>query len=288
MKLQQGDKVGLIACSDGRKLEQQDQIERIKNLFESWGIGTVEAKTIYRQEGTYWSGPPALRAQELIKLYKNPTIKVIFDLSGGDSANQVLPYLDFNTIKQHSKPLFGYSDVTVLLNSLYSQACAPVYHYQIMHLGSNKDKLQERSLYNLLFNDQEALNFDYDWIQGDALSGQIVGGNIRCFLKLAGTSYIPDPKGKVLFLESLSGQPNRIATFLAQLEQIGYFDQINGLLLGTFTELEQTSGTGALVELVQPYAQKYHWPIIKSDQLGHSPESPLLRLGQQLTLKGQI
>ncbi|MBM7542076.1 S66 peptidase family protein [Amphibacillus cookii] len=288
MELQQGDQVGLIACSDGRKLEQQDQIERIKQLFARWGLGTVEAETIYRQEGTYWSGSPALRAQELTKLYKNPKIKAIFDLSGGDSANQVLPYLDFDTIKQHIKPLFGYSDVTVLLNSLYSQVCVPVYHYQIMHLGSNKDNLQERSLYNLLFNAREALSFDYDWIQGDVLSGQIVGGNIRCFLKLAGTPYIPDPEGKVLFLESLSGKSNRIATFLAQFEQIGYFNKMNGLILGTFTELEQTSGREALVELIEPYAQKYHWPIIKSNQLGHGSNSPILKIGQHLTLKKQI
>ena len=71
------------------------------------------------------------------------------------------------------------------------------------------------------------------------MEGILLGGNLRCFLKLAGTPYFPDLDGKLLFLESLGGGPELIASLLAQLSQLGVFQKIAGLLLGTFTELSK-------------------------------------------------
>ena len=66
-----------------------------------------------------------------------------------------------------------------------------------------------------------------------------MGGNIRCFLKLAGTPYMPDTRGKILFLESNGGDRHRTAAAFSQLRQMGVFDEIAGLLLGTFTALDR-------------------------------------------------
>ena len=274
-----GDQIGLIACSDGRAPEQRDRIEAVKQFFINWGLKIKEAKTIYRKKGDFWSGQPEERAQELMSFYSNPEIKAIFDLSGGDSANQVLPYLDFNIIKQSFKPFFGYSDLTVILNSLFNQANHPSYLYQVMHLVGKDGLKQQEELYQLLFNQAPKINFDYSWIHGDTMSGTMIGGNIRCLLKLAGTKYLPDPKGKILFLESRSGSRNRIATYFAQLDQIGYFSQITGLFLGQFTELEQEDGSNRLFDLIKPFQDRYRFPIIKTDQIGHSSDSRFLKLG---------
>ena len=40
------------------------------------------------------------------------------------------------------------------------------------------------------------------FLQGSKMQGIVVGGNIRCLLKLAGTEYWPDMNGKILLLES--------------------------------------------------------------------------------------
>ena len=50
---------------------------------------------------------------------------------------------------------------------------------------------------------------------------------------------MPNFDNKILFLESLGGDLNKIATFIEQYHQIGAFDKINGILLGEFTELEK-------------------------------------------------
>ena len=38
------------------------------------------------------------------------------------------------------------------------------------------------------------------------MEGIVVGGNIRCLLKLAGTPYWPDMREKILLLESFGGK----------------------------------------------------------------------------------
>lgn len=61
------------------------------------------ANTLFRKEG-YFSGNPQERAAELNQLFKNTEISAIFDISGGDSANQILEYIDYESIRMNPKP----------------------------------------------------------------------------------------------------------------------------------------------------------------------------------------
>ena len=71
------------------------------------------------------------------------------------------------------------------------------------------------------------------------MRGIVVGGNIRCFLKLAGTEYMPELNDKILLLESFGGTVAKMETYLCQLKQIGAFDKVAGIILGTFTEMDR-------------------------------------------------
>lgn len=74
----------------------------------------VYSKCIYEREAVF-SGSAEERAQELNNFYKNDSIKGIFDISGGDVANEVLPYIDFSCIAESNKEFWGYSDLTIIL-----------------------------------------------------------------------------------------------------------------------------------------------------------------------------
>ena len=77
------------------------------------------------------------------------------------------------------------------------------------------------------------------------MSGPLIGGNIRCFLKLAGTEYFPDLTGKLLLLEACGGGEPQLLTYLSHLEQLGAFRKVSGILLGTFTKLDREKRPGA-------------------------------------------
>ena len=116
------------------------------------------------------------------------------------------------------------------------------------------------------------------------MKGILVGGNIRCLLKLAGTEYWPDMHGKILLLESLGGLVPQMTTYLNQLKQIGVFDQINGILLGTFTKMEEEKAVPSMVELVKRYAG-IELPIARTDEIGHRTNAKGIVIGQEMEFK---
>lgn len=109
--------------------------------------------------------------------------------------------------------------------------------YQIRNLIYGDNVNQISNFTSTIFNGTDDLfSFRYEFKQKEYMHGIVVGGNIRCLLKLAGTEYWPDMNQKILLLESLNGGVPQMVTYLNQLKQIGAFDKINGILLGTFTK----------------------------------------------------
>ncbi len=127
---------------------------------------------------------------------------------------------------------------------------------------------------------------DIPWTfhQGSEINGIVVGGNIRCFLKLAGTPYFPDLQDKVLFLESFGGEAPQMITYFHQLKQMGAFDKISGLLLGTFTKFEENNHSD-IVKLIQPIIHNSNLPIAKTNLVGHHSDSKCLIIGKEIHIK---
>ena len=118
------------------------------------------------------------------------------------------------------------------------------------------------------------------------MSGILVGGNIRCLLKLAGTPYWPDMNGKILFLEARSGKLSQIVTYFSQLKQMGVFEQINGLLLGTFTELECNPDMPQVKDVIRDFVSG-ELPVAVTGEVGHGMDSKALVIGEYLELTGE-
>ena len=125
--------------------------------------------------------------------------------------------------------------------------------------------------------------FGYEFRQKDHMQGIVVGGNIRCLLKLAGTEYWPDMNGKILLLESLNGEVPQMVTYLNQLKQIGVFDKINGILLGTFTKMEELQSRPTIVDLVKRYAGS-DMPVAETREIGHGYTSKAIVIGEKISL----
>lgn len=282
--LKEGDTVGIIACSDGIEHGERGKVEELISTFNGWGLKVDEAATVYRRD-SFFSGSPKERASELNRLFADDNVKVIFDVSGGDAANHMLPYIDFEMIKANPKPFFGLSDLSVILNSLYTKSNLSTYHYYIMNLVREDKDEQKKNFYNSIFEGKKDLfNFEYHWIHGEKLKGKVLGGNLRCSLKLVGTEYFPDFRDKIILLESLSGRANRITSLITQWSQIGCFDQCAGIILGTFTELEEHGEFPIVEEYILELTKDKKVPIAKTDEIGHNPDSKAIMIGGEVIL----
>ena len=282
--LNYGDKVGIVCCSNGQKHYYAEKLKCLENVLRDMGLQPVFSNYIYEKENIF-SGTAKERADALMEFYKDDSIKSIFDISGGDVANGILPYLDYDIIADNSKLFWGYSDLTTVLNAIYEKTGRTSVLYQIRNLLYDCKEVQIADFRNtVLQNEADLFQWEYEFIQQREMHGVVVGGNIRCFLKLAGTEYMPDLNGKILLLESYSGRVAKMETYLCQLQQLGAFDKVAGILLGTFTEMEAEKCKPGIEELVKRIAGK-ELPIAVTRKIGHGTDSKGILIGRELTLK---
>lgn len=317
MKLAKGDKVAIVCCSNGQSLSKKKEIENLKVILEEMGLIPVFSKYIYQKisleevennlKGFPESGSPLEKARELMEFYEDASIKVIFDISGGDLANTILPYLDYERIASVKKQFWGYSDLTTVINAIYTKTQKVSVLYQIRNLlyeyssSQKKDFIQEcfvKDLKGTINNDEEKIaeayrlydlssnestglyHFPYKFYQGENMEGIVVGGNIRCFLKLAGTEYFPDVTDKILLLEARSGNTAQIVTYFAQLEQLDVFKKVKGILFGTFTQMEREQQMPDVYSLLKRYIKR-ELPVVKTEYIGHGEDSKAIQIGER-------
>ena len=268
---------GIVCCSNGQSIEYKNDIDKLVDILASKGITCKYSDYIY-ENGNVEAGTPLERANALMDFYRDDAIDYIFDISGGDIANEILPYLDFDIIKASSKNFFGYSDLTTVINAIYALTGNKSVLYQVKNLVWDKTGVQHDIFYT-----NKMFEFDYKFIQGNSMEGIVVGGNIRCLLKLAGTKYFPDMEDKILFLEAYSGIEPQLRTYFAQLNQMGVFDKVGGVLLGTFLEMRNKGLEDKVIGIAESYVG-HKLPLAKTNHIGHQNDSKAMVIGKNYSL----
>ena len=273
-------RAAIAACSNARQSKYRQETEDLTAFLESIGIQAELSDCIYSDDGVF-SGTPRERAAQLMKMFRDPEIEEIYDISGGDVANQILDELDYGAIEASKATFWGYSDLSTVINAIYTMTGKESVLYQVRNTvrGNNtalqRERFRERT---------ELFTPAFKFVQNSAMKGVVVGGNIRCFLKLAGTRYFPDLQGKILLLESLGGEVPQMAAYLAQLKQLGAFDKVNGVLLGTFTTMERNQCTPDIVSLVKEVCGPA-LPIATTLEIGHGDDSKAIIIGREIELR---
>ena len=310
--MKRGDKIGIVACSNSLKESSRPEMEQLKITLESLGLTPVFSEYLYAQNDAE-SGTRQQRAEALMKFYRDEEIKGIFDVSGGNLANGVLPWLDYEVIAKSGKAFWGYSDLTTVVNAITAKTGKPSVLYQIRNLiyqdgekqkcrfrdcllGQNQEngssqipcmpesmETEERGHIQEISWKDSLFDVPYKFLQGNEMSGILVGGNIRCFLKLAGTEYFPDLPGNILLLEAYGGDEPQFLTYFSQLEQLGAFRKVSGILLGTFTKLEREKGPERVWQLLKDFVPA-ELPVAKTDFIGHGTDSRAAVIGRNYEL----
>ena len=272
-------KAAIVACSNARQSKYRQETEELTAFLQSVGIQPELSDCIYSDDGVF-SGTPRERAAQLMKMFKDPEIEEIYDVSGGDVANQILEELDYGAIAASKATFWGYSDLSTVINAIYTMTGKESVLYQVRNTVRGDNTALQRKRFQ---NRAELFTPAFTFVQKSAMKGVVIGGNIRCFLKLAGTRYFPDLQGKILLLESLGGEAAQMATYLAQLRQIGAFDKVNGILLGTFTTMERNQCTPDIVTLVKEVCGP-DMPIAVTPEIGHGDDSKAIMIGREIEL----
>ncbi|MEX0920310.1 MAG: LD-carboxypeptidase [Candidatus Pacearchaeota archaeon] len=215
------------------------------------------------------------RADELNDAYRVED-SLISSVKGGMGAIHLLPYLDYSLIKRSKNIFLGYSDVTLLLNSIYQRTGSRCLHgpntgnkkeFDMKTINCLKDVIAKRN-YRVTFNEADTL------VKG-AASSKIVGGNVELLGRSLGTMFEIDTKDKVVFLEDYKMRSWRVYDILCQLKLAGKFDHVRGVILGYFTECGEDIDT-----YLRDFFKNFKCPVVMNQPIGHSEPNLTIPIGE--------
>ncbi|MFH1961202.1 MAG: LD-carboxypeptidase [Patescibacteria group bacterium] len=263
--LKPGDCIGLVAPSRFVNDFRGDLEKGIK-VLENFGYKIAAGKHLY--DRYYSSSAKAQdRADDINSFIKDPNIKAIYSVLGGDSCNQILDSIDYNALKENPKVLLGFSDITHLLISVNAK-CNLVSLYApglktLCHL--TKESLA--SLNGILINGDIGYPKKFDVYKNGKAGGCLIGGNLFVINNLLATKYKPNLEGSLLFWEDVDDGLASVEFQLNQLKLSGALEGIGGMVIGEV--VHEGEKTRDLKEIILELTGDYDFPIIKTNIFGH-------------------
>lgn len=126
-KLKQGDTIAVFSPSSPATATVAERYLRGKKYIESKGFNFIEGKLTGKSD-YYRSGSILERADELNLLIHNSNVKCIISAIGGMNSNSILPYIDYEHLKNNPKIIVGYSDVSALLLGIFAKTGLTTYY----------------------------------------------------------------------------------------------------------------------------------------------------------------
>ncbi len=281
-RLRKGDLIGIAAPSGPINADIAAGIRMLKDA----GLKTIVSQDINRRQD-YLAGRDSRRIEELHELFSNPRVKAIWAARGGYGCARMLANIDYQLIKQNPKILIGFSDLTLLLNSIQSKTGVVTFHgpvlSTIMRDGSAALKncltaLSQPRLADFKIKGLEVLR------PGQA-AGQLVGGNLTSLVSLLATPYEPSWQEALLLLEDINEPSYKIDRMLTQLKLAGRLDQIGGVILGEF--LDNALNSLGDIELIWQRVLELtadNIPVWANFPVGHGPKNLTLPIGSRVLM----
>lgn len=277
-RLMPGDTIALIAPCDGVKPGQADgplaQLEKI-------GYRTKVSRYFYDHDWTF-AASAEKRAADFNEMAADDAVKMVI-FGGGEVSNEILPYMDFETVRKHPKIYCSYSDGTTPLNAITSLTGLVTYYGSDPGIPGGSNLYSARSFEAAVNTGTAPYNFEksspWTTIRGGEGTGELIGGFLANFALMLGGSYLRIDKTKryLLFLEDHEqfGAPNVTSKYLSHIEQSGLMENVSGLIMGHYAEKDYPDINAILSRV----AERYGIPTVKTDDFGHGPFRATLPIG---------
>lgn len=286
--LRMGDTIGIVTL--GSPLGREVIDARVAYL-QGMGFQVKLGSHVYDQNG-FLAGSDAERASDLMAMFADPQVSMILASRGGVGVEGILPGLDYAYIARNPKLVSGYSDITVLLNTLYQFANIVTLHSLMLI-----DFRSETPVYNFeqffaaasmatvprpIVNPPELTLIGR--VPGQA-AGPIVGGNLTSLVGSLGTPFELNTRGAIILLEETHEPINRVYRSLEQLKLAGKFRDCAGIVMGQCTDCPVAYGV-TYGELIEQFMVPLGKPLVLNLASGHSYYKAAVPIGAQARLDG--
>lgn len=307
--LKEKSKIRLVAPSFGCTTEPyKTRLEHSVLKLEENGCQISYGDNVFKALGKASSNTPLNRAKEINDAFLSDADAII-SVGGGEVMCEILPYVDFNIIKENPKWFVGFSDNTNLtytitticdIETIYGSN-APAYYrfnydskdtWDMLHgkkefKGYKKWQLENNSKKHLIELNLHKRTKIKRWNYSGPVSGRLIGGCLDCLTNMCGTKfdhtkeYIERHKdeGIIFFMECCDYNSISLRRALFQLKNAGWFDNVSMFLIGRSFNYNDKSFGITMEESYYDVLNELGKPILFNIDLGHLPPSLPIRCG---------
>lgn len=307
-KLQPGDEVRIIAPSRSMAIVNEETRAVAAERFEKLGLKVTFSKHIEECD-QFASSSISSRIEDIHDAFRDQNVKGIITILGGFNANQLLPYIDWDLIRNNPKVFCGYSDITVLNNSILAKTGLITYygpHYSTFGMREQFEYNLDYFAKCLMTDDPIEVQPSHDWsddtwytdqaartikvndgwfvINTGTASGTIIGGNLNTLNHLQGTAYMPSLTDSILFIEDDS--ETRDVLFdrdLVSLTQQPGFETVRAIVIGRFQQDSKLS-LDTIRRIINHTPSLAHLPVIANVDFGHTNPMITFPIGGECTV----
>lgn len=293
--LRKGDTVGLVSPSSA--VNERLALQLAQEAMEALGF-RVRTGAHYGGRYGHLAGTDAERAGDLNAMFGDHEVKAIVCVRGGSGAARLLPLLDYPLIRRNPKVLLGYSDITALHCAIHAKTGLVTFHGPVGTASWNRFNVDQ---FERLFFRRELMQYQNSRDAGDELvprrnrtqtlrggkaQGELVGGNLTVLTALAGTPYLPDFSGRILFLEDVGEAPYRIDRMFSTLKLMGALDKVAGIIFGDCSDCNPGDGYGSLTldQIFDDHILPLEIPAYRGAMIGHIREQFIVPVGGRVEM----
>lgn len=251
-------------------------LENAKDILRRIGLEPIYLPDITSRY-KYYAGDYKRRLNEINFAYSDKNSRIIFITTGGLGAVQTILFLDYDMIKKSNKVLIGYSDATILLNSIYKKCKTSCFHgpnlnkpfkeFDKKTISCLIDALNRRN-YSVVFKEK-------DIIKNGFAKSQIIGGNLSLLERSLGTEFEIETEEKILFIEDVRMKEGYVLDILWHLKIAGKFNNVKGIILGRFTDCGKNINF-----YLSEFFKDFEVPVIMNQPIGHGEPNLTIPLGE--------
>ena len=300
-RLQPGSVVGIVSPASATFV--REELDIVLDAIRSLELVPRLAPHLLDRYG-YLAGKDRDRAADINQFFAEPEVAAILPIRGGWGCSRILPYLDYDRIRQNPKIIVGFSDITTLILAINARTNLVTFHGPngLTSWKPTQTEYFRRVLFaaetvkfqNLKDEDDQnrlmQVKYRIQTITPGKARGRLIGGNLSVLSAIVGSPYLPDLNGAILFLEDVKENIYRLDRLLTHLKIAGIFDQLAGLIFGQCSQclpdLDYSSLT--LEEVVWDHIQPLGIPAWYGAMIGHIEPVLTLPIGLEVEIDASI
>lgn len=280
--LKQGDTIGIAAPAS--------PFDRTKFTKGVRALENLGFKVFYRgdifDQSRYLAGTDKRRADEFLELTSSRNISAIMFARGGYGSQRIIPMLDEKILREHPKPVIGFSDITALLNYLRQTCGTPTFYGPVLtQLGTIKEQDTFDGLLRALTTSGplgDVSTPSLKVVKEGRAKGPIVGGCLTLINSSIGTPYELKTDNSILFIEEVNEKVYVIDRMLTQLNNSGLLGRTAGIIFGSIIphKEEPYDPWPTIFEVLKDFKG----PIVKGFPAGHIDNFTTIQMGAEMEI----